>query len=369
MVVYTVYVYIFEKRVLNLKKIELAVIFGGMSSEHDISLLSATSILSNIDKEKYNITKIGITRQGGWLLYTGDNASIADNTWFTKECVQCVISPDTTTQGVIFNLDGSYKTKKIDVIFPVLHGKNGEDGTIQGLFDLSGIPYVGCGVLGSSICMDKAIANQIMDSNQIPRCAWDFLIKSDFEDFENLEPKWAEKLGYPIFVKPANAGSSIGINKATDKKELKASIEHAFLHDNKVVLERFVQGQEVECAVIGNDVVESTLPGEILASKDFYDYEDKYIKGTSKTQIPANLSDEMLEKVRMLAVKSYKALCCTGLSRVDFFIEKSTGEVLLNEINTLPGFTAISMYPELMMSTGLSYDGLIDQLITLAMSK
>ena len=350
-------------------KIELAVIFGGASSEYDISLISANSILENIDTNKYNVNKIGITKDGQWLLYNGENQNLLNDTWFEKNCISCHISPDTKIQGIVYNENGEYKTKKIDVVFPVLHGKNGEDGTIQGLFELANIPYVGCGVLGSSICMDKAIANQIMEYNNIPRCEWDYLTKDDFINFDNLEPIWENKLKYPIFVKPSNAGSSIGISKAKNKVDLKTAIENALKFDDRIVLERFVKGKEIECAVIGNKIIESTFPGEIIASKEFYDYEDKYIAGTSTAVIPADLPMDVLEEVQTLAIKSYKALCCKGLSRVDFFIEEKTNKILLNEINTLPGFTSISMYPKLMMNTNISYSQLLDRLIDLAMEK
>ncbi|MEG2770099.1 MAG: D-alanine--D-alanine ligase, partial [Oscillospiraceae bacterium] len=223
------------------------------------------------------------------------------------------------------------------------------------------------GVLGSSVCMDKAVANQLMEQNGIARCEWAFLSSFDMPNFDELEPIWAKKLGYPIFVKPANAGSSIGISKAKNKAELKTSIELALQHDSRVVLERFVIGQEIECAVMGNADPHSTLPGEILASAEFYDYDDKYIKGTSRVCIPANINAEKLAQTSEIAVKAYRALCCKGLARVDFFLEKDTGKILLNEINTLPGFTSISMYPKLMINDGLSYTQILDRLINLAL--
>ena len=349
-------------------KKNVCVIFGGASSEHEVSRLSATSILNNLNKDLYSVTMLGITKDGRWLLYRGSVDKLADGSW-EAEGVPAFISPDSATKGIVVTENGRLSVLPVDVAFPVLHGKNGEDGTIQGLFTLAGIPYVGCGVLGSAVCMDKIVANQLMDANGIARCAWDFIEKRDAATLESREPMLAAKLGYPIFVKPANAGSSVGISKAHNKAELLAAAELAFRHDTRVLFERFVDGHEVECAVIGNDTVCSTLPGEILASADFYTYEDKYIDGTSTTAIPARLSEEKLREVQAAAEKAYKALCCKGLSRVDFFVERGTGKVLLNEINTLPGFTSISMYPKLMMATGLAYSELLDSLIALALEK
>lgn len=348
------------------QKIKLAIIFGGVSSEHDISLISASSVIKNTPADKYDITTIGITRDGRWLLYNGETDKIADGEWVNGDCTPCVISPDRATHGVIIMKNNKIVTQRIDVVFPVLHGKNGEDGTIQGLLELAGIPYVGCSVLGSSLCMDKIAANMMMDAAGIARCEWAYTLKSDNEDFDALEKRLCEKLDYPIFVKPANAGSSVGITKAHNKAELYDAVQLAFKHDSRILFERFVDGQEIECAVCGNDNPISTLPGEIIASKEFYDFDDKYKTGTSSVVIPAHLSDEKLHEAKTIAEKAYRALCCRGLSRVDFFVERSTGKVLLNEINTMPGFTSISMYPKLMTANGTGYGELIDKLITLA---
>ena len=264
---------------------------------------------------------------------------------------------------------GVCRSLPVDVVFPVLHGKNGEDGTIQGLLELAGLPYVGCGVLGSAVCMDKIIANRVMDATGIPRCEWDCMERWQRPELAVIARRAAEKLGWPIFVKPANAGSSVGISKARDMAELEAAVDLALQHDSRVVFERFVQGQEVECAVRGNDEVSGTHPGEILASAEFYTYDDKYISGTSRVAIPAQLAPEKLDEVRDLAVRAYRALCCKGLARVDFFVEHGTQRVLLNEVNTLPGFTSISMYPKLMLAAGETYPGLLDSLITLALER
>lgn len=347
----------------------VAVLFGGVSSEHEVSLISASSILEHFPTDLYEPVLLGITKEGRWFYYTGDPALLPGRKWEQGPCAPAFISPDRALHGFLYQTAEGWQTKRIDVVFPVLHGKNGEDGTVQGLLELAGIPYVGCHVLGSAVCMDKAVANQLMDWNGIPRCEWDYTVETDFDALQVRLDEIEKKLSYPIFVKPANAGSSVGISKAGDRTALENAVKLALQHDSRIVYERFVEGQEVECAVFGNDHPVSTLPGEILASADFYDYEDKYLSGTSQTVIPAHLSAEKLEEVRTMAVKAYSALCCKGLSRVDFFVEKGTGKVLLNEINTLPGFTSISMYPKLMMHEGRSYSGLIADLIQLALAE
>ncbi len=353
----------------KMSKYNVAVLFGGTSSEHDISLLSATSVLNNLNTETYTIYPVGITKQGLWYLYSGDISFIKSGEWQNNNCTPAAFCPGSGKNGlVVFDSDKT-SVINIDVVFPVLHGKYGEDGTVQGLLELTGIPYVGSGVLGSAVCMDKIIANCVMDASGIKRCEWSYMLAHEFSDFDNIEKRVSKKLGYPIFVKPANAGSSVGVSKAANKQELFNAVKNAFEHDDRILFERFVNGQEVECAVRGNEIVTSTLPGEILASKDFYDFEDKYVTGESKTQIPANLSDEKLKEVQREAIKAYRALCCKGFSRVDFFVEKNTGNVLLNEINTLPGFTNISMYPKLMIEQGETYNELLDSLINLALDK
>ena len=332
-----------------MNKLNVALLFGGVSSEHEVSRVSASTIARALKPSSYHLYTVGITKDGRWLYYSGPIEKMADGSW---ECRH----------------DGTWAVLPMDVVIPALHGKNGEDGTIQGLLELAGIPYVGCGVLASAVCMDKAVANTLMDAAGIDRCAWDWASRYDCADFEALEARLAAKLHYPIFVKPANAGSSVGISKAADKAELEKAIQVALAEDSKVVFERFVQGQEVECAVIGNEVCVSTRPGEILASEAFYTYEDKYVLGTSRTVIPAHLSEEVLDKVKAQAEKAYRALGCEGLARVDFFVENGD-TILLNEINTLPGFTSISMYPKLMEAAGKPIDQLLDELIGLALQR
>lgn len=352
-----------------MNKIKVAVLFGGASSEHEVSLMSVTSILRNLDSSVYEVVPVGVRKNGAWFLYEGDIGLIETGAWEQEPLIPVTLCPGISNAMLAYEPGGMCRMVPIDVVFPVLHGKNGEDGTVQGMLDLSGIPYVGCGVLGSAVCMDKVIANCVMESCGITRCAWDFMERHQLPEFDAIEARVAQKLGYPIFVKPANAGSSVGISKAADKASLQESVALALQHDDRVVFERFVAGHEVECAVRGNDEVTSTLPGEILASKEFYDYEDKYIAGTSTTAIPAHLPPEKLREVQSIAVKAYRALCCRGLARVDFFVEYDTGAVLLNEINTLPGFTSISMYPKLMIDAGETYAELLDSLIRLALRR
>lgn len=258
----------------------------------------------------------------------------------------------------------------MDVVIPVLHGLWGEDGTVQGLLELAGIPYVGCGVLASAVCMDKAVANAMFDASGIPHTKWLSATRWEIEsDPDGVCDGVIAKLGWPIFVKPANAGSSVGITKAHDRDELKTAIRLALANDRKVVFEAFVDGHEVECAVIGSDPAVSTRPGEILAGAEFYTYDDKYKNGVSQVVIPAKLPEEKLDEVKTYAAMAYTALGCEGLARCDFFVEKDTGRVLINEINTLPGFTPISMYPKLMEHEGIPVPALIDRLIALALER
>lgn len=344
-----------------MNKIKTAVLFGGISSEHEISLLSVANILNSIPKDKYEIYPLGITKAGKWLYCPKITNEIPEN-WET-DGVPAYISPDATIKGIITQ-NG---VLPIDVVFPVLHGKGGEDGTVQGLLQLAQIPYVGCGVLSSALCMDKITANRVMDACNIPRCEWLCMTADQMIDFDAIEKEIASKLKYPVFVKPSNAGSSVGVSKAKDKQQLKNACALALKHDSRIIFERFVKGREIECAVMGNINLQVSSPGEILASAEFYDYDDKYKNGTSRTQIPADLPKEILEKMRQIAASAYKCLACEGLARVDFFVEDN--KVLLNEINTMPGFTAISMYPKMMQASGLNYNEICDKLICFALEK
>ena len=360
------------------KKLRVALFFGGVSSEHEISCVSASAWLRALGDEpcaeRYEVFPVGITKTGRWLACHPTPEAMADGSWEQgADCTPCVLSPDRSDHG-LWLLGGKAELVPIDICAPVLHGKNGEDGTIQGLFEMARIPYVGCGVLASAVCMDKALANTVMDAAGVPHCHWTSAIRAEVEqDRAAVLDRAEQMLGYPIFVKPANAGSSVGISKAADRAALDTALDVALREDDKVVFEEFIDGQEVECAAIGNPddpaSVSTTRPGEILAGAEFYTYDDKYKNGVSQTVIPAHLSEEKLEEVQAEAHKAYLALGCAGLSRCDFFVERGTGRVLCNELNTLPGFTAISMYPKLMEHEGLTFSQLVDRLLQLAVNR
>ena len=354
----------------NSTKCKVAVLFGGASSEHEVSRMSAASVLRNLNTNRYEILPVGITKGGRWYLYAGPVEEILSGAWEQHPGnLPVSICPGLAQAGLTVFEGGACRTIPVDVVFPVLHGKNGEDGTIQGLLELAGLPYVGCGVLGSAVCMDKITANRVLDAAGIPRCAWDSMEAWELPQLDAIIARVEQRLGWPVFVKPSNAGSSVGVSKAKGAEALRQAVALALQHDSRVIFERFVRGQEVECAVRGNDDVASTLPGEVLASDEFYTYDDKYISGTSRVAIPAHLSEEKLREVQETAVRAYRALGCRGLTRVDFFVEEGTGQVLVNEANTMPGFTDISMYPKLMLAAGESYAGLLDRLIALALER
>ncbi len=350
---------------------KIAVLFGGVSTEHEVSRVSAACVLENLPAE-YECICIGITKDGRWLACPAEPDAMRSGAWETLPgCTPAFISPDAGIHGVVRKTADGWTEEYVDVVFPVLHGKNGEDGTVQGLLELAGIPYVGCGVLASAACMDKVTTNTLFNATGVPHCKWDWMSTAQLPEFDVIEARLAEKLGYPIFVKPANAGSSKGVSKAANKAELRAAVELAARNDSKIVFEETVVGHEVECAVLGNaSDGESTLlastPGEILAANEFYDYEAKYHNPASETVIPAHITEEQQQTVRTLARKAYTALGCSGLSRCDFFVRDDDGAILINEINTLPGFTPISMYPKLIGHMGVPYTELLQRLVELA---
>lgn len=351
----------------------ICVIFGGASSEYEVSLMSSSSIIRNLDTEKFDILTLGITKDGRWLLYSGDVAGIENNTWLEHpENRTAFISPDKATAGlVVFEKDGTCSLRKMDVIFPVLHGKNGEDGTIQGLFQLSGIPYVGCDTAASAICMDKAVAHSLLASANIEQAHYLWFYADRYRaDGEKIRNKIIARLNFPVFVKPANAGSSVGVTKVTKPEKLDAAIRLAMENDSKIVVEEGIVGQEVECAVLGNrGKSKASIVGEIGAAAEFYDYDDKYKNGTAQLYIPARIAPEIAEEIRKTAVRAYNLLGCDGLSRVDFFVTAKEKKVILNEINTLPGFTSISMYPKLWGACGVPYGKLLEMLIDCALTR
>ena len=331
--------------------IKLGVIFGGMSTENEVSVSSAKSVLNNLNKEKYEIYPIYISKEGLWYNYK------------TNEEIENVIN----------------YLKNLDVVFPVLHGLYGEDGTIQGMLEMLNIPYVGCGVLASSVGMDKAYTKIIFEKAKLNQAKYVYIkkykddkyiyvdsnlneIKIDLNEIISLVQK---DINYPVFVKPSNSGSSVGVNKAENKEQLKNAIKNAFEYDNKVLIEQGISGKEVECAVLGNSNigVEVSRVGEILSAEDFYTYDAKYENKNSKTVIPASITEEQSQEIRKMAVKAFKAIDGNGLSRVDFFVQNGTGKIYINEINTMPGFTNISMYPKLMEDLVYNYSSLLDKLI------
>lgn len=351
-------------------KKKIAVIFGGQSSEHEVSRVSALSVIKNLNKDKYDILTVGITKGGEWYLYEGDSELIATGEWENNVSLikRAVISPSSADKGlIVFENDGTVKIVKIDVFFPVLHGMYGEDGTIQGLFEMSGVPYVGCGVLASSVGMNKIFTKIVFERAGLKQTPWMAVYKKDFENIEKCIDDIEKELGFPVYVKPANAGSSVGISRVGKKEELEKALRLAAEHDRQIVVEKEIRGREVECSVLGNTEVKAGAVGEIIASGDgFYDYDEKYKSNTTELVIPADLDSKTYEKVRSEAVKAFMAIDGAGVARVDFFVRSSDGEVVINEINTLPGFTSISMYPKLWQAAGLAYDELLDEMINLA---
>lgn len=345
-------------------KKRLGVIFGGTSTEHEVSIVSGTSVIKNLNKEKYEIYPIYIDKAGEWYEFELDNKTykVGDEIVGTKK---------------IENIWNYLKT--MDILFPVLHGLQGEDGTIQGMFELLKIPYVGTRVLGSSVCMDKVYSKIIFEKAKLNQAKYIYIrrfedkyiyINEDFSeevlDIQETVNKIMEKIDFPMFVKPSNSGSSVGISKAKNKDELINSIIEASKFDKKILIEENINGREIECAVLGNEEVKASVLGEILPAEAFYSFSAKYQNSDSKTVEAPDLPEELTKKVRELAVKAYKAADCQGLSRVDFFVNDKENKIYINEINTLPGFTEISMYPKLWEKSGLTYTELLDKLIELA---
>ena len=351
-------------------KKNVAVLFGGVSSEHDVSLASAENVIRSIPDDKYNVYKVGITKDGRWFKYDGPT-DLKNSKWESHEsCVSACILPDRGRRGItVFENDG-VKTIDIDCVFPVLHGKNGEDGTIQGLMELAGIPCVGCDMISSAMSMDKAVTNTIMDYAGIPQAKWTAINKYEYSrNAQELLDKAVDYLSLPIFVKPACAGSSVGVSKAVDMESLRKAMDIAFAHDDKVVLEQTIVGREIECAVLGNYELQVATPCEIIPGSDFYDYDSKYIDDTTTIELVAKLTQEQVDRLKKLAEKTYKALGCSGLTRVDFFVSHDGEQMYINEVNTIPGFTPISMYPKMFENSGKPQSQLVSELIELAIEK
>jgi len=353
------------------RKLRVAVIFGGRSGEHEVSLMSARSVLSVLDPAKYEVTQIGITRDGTWL--TGEDVLDKFENNKIDGLLSVMFSPDPSESGIYIleGFSGLRKWTDIDVYFPVLHGTFGEDGTMQGLFELADVAYVGAGVVGSAVGMDKGVFKDVMLANDIPVVDMLVVLRREIESDMTAVIEQAEKIsGYPFFTKPANLGSSVGVTKCSNRSDLQEGLLEAASFDRRVLIQKGVQNvREIEVSVLGNDEPVASMPGEILPSREFYSYESKYIDGTSGYDIPAKLPDATTELIREYAVRAYKAIDCAGMARVDFFVEKDTDKVYLNELNSIPGFTRISMYPKLWEASGMSYAKLVDRLIELAIER
>lgn len=351
-----------------MSKLNVLVLFGGISPEHEVSLRSAESVLNNMDPEKYNIYAVGITKSGNWMRYgSTDYSKLPGGEWQRcKNNRKAVISP-IRGQGLLTFEEDSVVREQIDVVFPVLHGENGEDGSMQGLLQLAGIPYVGPNVAASATSMDKCLTKLVADKAGVRQAAWQLVTRQKLTRNEAAVLDAVEaQFSYPVFVKPAGTGSSVGVSKAADREKLAAALQEAVKYDSKVLVEEFIHGHEVEVAVLGNETPAASCCGEIDAGAEFYDYDAKYLSDCSRLYIPARISEAAADQTRETAVKIYQALGCTGLSRVDFFVTYEGEEVVFNEINTIPGFTSISMYPKLFAASGIPYGKLIDELLAFA---
>jgi D-alanine-D-alanine ligase len=373
-------------------KIRVGVVFGGKSGEHEVSIESAKSVIEALDGNKYDVIPIAIDKQGRWS--AGERAlRVLEGGWATLHTPRTdangmqTATPSSPASSAASMGSSSEEVSQtvqtaqasvipervmdsIDVLFPVLHGSYGEDGTVQGMFELLDVPYVGAGVAASSVGMDKILMKRMFAAMGLPQVDYVYCTRTEWETNPTaVTTRVEERLGYPCFVKPANLGSSVGISKAKSQAELHKAIDTAAKYDRKVIVEQGVDVREVEVAVLGNDTPKASVPGEVIPCNEFYDYRAKYLDGESTLMIPAPISDELTEEIRRLAVEAYKAIDCSGLARVDFFIEKGTDRVLLNEINTMPGFTKFSMYPKLWEATGVRYAALIDQLLSYAIER
>ena len=350
-----------------LNRLKIAILFGGASFEHEVSLQSAYNVIKNL-KEEYYLVPIGITKTGNWFYYDGDIEKIKSGQWEKENCPRVVVGMDKDGAGILkFEENGKIDFLEVDCFFAVLHGQNGEDGKMQSIFEMNKVPYVGCNSLSSMICMNKVLTRTILDKHGIKGTKWIGLKKNEIDDLEEKALEIAKYLKFPIFTKPASCGSSVGIKKCKDLQELKKGILYALEFEDELICEAFVNGKEVECAVLGGKSAKASVVGQIISYGEFYDYDSKY-KEDSKLLIPADVNDDVAKKIKQIAVKVFKIMGCYGLSRVDFFVD-ADDEIFLNEINTMPGFTDISMYPMLWKKSGISYKELLKILIDLAMER
>ncbi len=352
------------------RKLKIAVLFGGRSAEHEVSLASATSVINALDKKKYDVVPLGITLDGRWIS-SHDTLEVLKSRKGINRQPQKILLPDPNLQSLVEIFSKIKSKEKVDVIFPVLHGTFGEDGTVQGLLELANIPYVGAGVLASSVAMDKIVARRLYKAAAIPVTpdVW-FLWKEFQVNKKRFLSQVANELGFPCFVKPANLGSSVGITKAHNSRELESAIDLASNYDRKILVEKAVQNaREIEVCLLGNNNPIVSVLGEIIPSNEFYDYDAKYVDGMSTSEIPANIPKRVSDKIKEYALRGYKAIDCSGMARADFLVERNSYKIYLNELNTIPGFTTISMYPKLLEVSGIPYPKLLDMLIKAAIEK
>jgi len=348
------------------RKLRVGVLFGGRSGEHEVSLASASSIIRGLDPQKYEAVPIGITKEGHWLIGEGAQKMLPE----VLRTGQRVIMSADPTESALMPIDGSARGQKLDVIFPVIHGTFGEDGTMQGLLELAGLPFVGAGVLGSAIGMDKDIAKKLMQVAGIPVVPWIAVQRADWErQPKEIRRAIEKKFKYPVFVKPATLGSSVGMTKVHSRAELGPALDLAAEFAMKIMVERAVSAREIEVSVLGNHDPRASIPGEIVPHREFYDYAAKYLEEGTQLLIPAKLKKSEVKKVQTMAITAFRALELSGMARVDFFIEKRGGKIFLNEVNTIPGFTSISMYPKLWEANGIPFRELVSKLIDLALEQ
>jgi D-alanine-D-alanine ligase len=346
------------------KRLRVGVLFGGRSGEHEVSLASAASVIRGLDPDKYEAVPIGISKEGHWLIGTAAQRMLPE----VLKAGQRVVMAADPTDAALIPLDGSGRGQRLDVVFPVMHGTYGEDGTIQGLLDLASLPFVGAGVLGSAIGMDKDVAKKLLQHAKVPIVPWVTVYRADWErDPKNIQKQIEKKFRYPVFVKPATLGSSVGMTKVHSRQELAPALALASEFALKILVERAVSAREIEVSVLGNHDPKASVPGEIVPHREFYDYTAKYLEEGTALIIPAKLKPAQVKRIQQLAVSAFRTLELSGMARVDFFLEKRGGKLFLNEVNTIPGFTSISMYPKLWEATGIPFRELIDRLIVLAL--
>lgn len=351
-----------------MRKLSVCVLFGGMSPEHEVSLRSAESVLNHLNQEKYNVFPVGITKNGDWVLYGGkDYSKLPSGEWLHCEANRRAAISPVRGQGLLSFEGDCVVRERIDVAFPVLHGENGEDGAMQGLLQLAGIPYVGSNVVASATCMDKTLMKLVADCAGIRQAAWQLVTAQELAvNAEGVLDAAEARFAYPVFVKPAGTGSSVGVSKVKNREALLTALQNAAKFDRKLLIEEFINGREVEVAVLGNDAPAASICGEIDSGTEFYDYDAKYISDCARLYIPARIDEQTAENVRDTAIRVYQALGCKGLSRVDFFVTYDKNEIVFNEINTIPDLTSVSMYPKLFAASGIPYSEQLDRLIELA---